>query len=371
MESNGNIHTLKDRLFAQIVGQNDVFYKSQQKDEADLSGDEKRNILSDLLEAKPSKFLERYHRYIGSEFLPLFESQVESDNVYLDKIAQEERNAKRNAQIEDRRVRNIRYLALQKLRDEGYFSNEKMREREPMLFDSMVGKYLEDHEKFNLRPTVDITLPDDTRLSAFTGLLSQFDESQRISDRGKECDEYASGSGDFTDRFMHHVDYRTVEADNASDFEMEFDSSDDEGREAEKIRREKYAKSKSAGKAEIKLEDQKTILDEDKEAAPEGNRAEASLKKFSSMKVSADARNRESEVKIRDEEESSGDEDETQATGIPKDQLRDEFISMMEERFLSGRDGSFFDYSTLENKESQEYDKMRQQDEEDAYFDAD
>lgn len=71
------------------------------------------------------------------------------------------------------------------------------------------------------------------------------------------------------------------------------------------------------------------------------------------------------------EEWSSGDEDDTQVTGIPKEQLRDEFVSMMEEKFLSGRDGAFFDYSTLEANECKEYDKMRQQDEEDVYFDAD
>ncbi|VDK57981.1 unnamed protein product [Cylicostephanus goldi] len=35
-----------------------------------------------------------------------------------------------------------RFLALQKLMEEGkYFSDEKMREREPYLYDVMVGKY--------------------------------------------------------------------------------------------------------------------------------------------------------------------------------------------------------------------------------------
>ena len=42
-------------------------------------------------------------------------------------------------------IRNRRYLELQKLQAEGqYFSNEKMREREPFLFDMMVGQYLDD-----------------------------------------------------------------------------------------------------------------------------------------------------------------------------------------------------------------------------------
>lgn len=64
--NNGNIHLLKDRLFAQIIRQNDVFYKFQQRGEADLTENQKQSVLSELLATKPTKFLERYYQYIST-----------------------------------------------------------------------------------------------------------------------------------------------------------------------------------------------------------------------------------------------------------------------------------------------------------------
>lgn len=50
-----------------------------------------------------------------------------------------------NRNVKDR---NRRYAEMLRLRDEGsYFSNEKMREREPLLFDMILGKYLPDSGK--------------------------------------------------------------------------------------------------------------------------------------------------------------------------------------------------------------------------------
>ena len=46
---------------------------------------------------------------------------------------------------EDIKNKNQRYLQLLKLKEDGeYFSNEKMRQRDPVLFDAMVGNFLDD-----------------------------------------------------------------------------------------------------------------------------------------------------------------------------------------------------------------------------------
>lgn len=67
---------------------------------------------------------------------------------------------------------------------------------------------------------------------------------------------------------------------------------------------------------------------------------------------------------------SSGDEDEHVITGISREQLYDEFVSIMEERFLSGKDADHFDYSLVDGgrTSNKELDRMREQDAEDAFF---
>lgn len=70
---------------------------------------------------------------------------------------------------------------------------------------------------------------------------------------------------------------------------------------------------------------------------------------------------------------SSGDEDEARPTGLLRDQLRDEFVTIMEERFLEGKDAEFFDYSQVDagmGAYGDKVDRIRDQDMEDAYFDS-
>lgn len=74
-----------------------------------------------------------------SEFADLFSGNDPQEKFILEQIKSQ--NNDKRAQL----VKNRRYLAIQALRAEGsYFSNEKMREREPYLFDLMVGQYLDD-----------------------------------------------------------------------------------------------------------------------------------------------------------------------------------------------------------------------------------
>lgn len=73
----------------------------------------------------------------------------------------------------------------------------------------------------------------------FSGLMEQFDESQRISERRRrhlaEWEEVMK-QDDSTDRFLCHVQ-RQTEMDEA-EFQVEFDSDDEEGR-LEEVERQK------------------------------------------------------------------------------------------------------------------------------------
>jgi hypothetical protein len=64
MEVETNEHVLKNKLFDEIIQRPDVFYRSQQRDEPEISVDEKRSILNTLFNTKPAVFLERYHNLI-------------------------------------------------------------------------------------------------------------------------------------------------------------------------------------------------------------------------------------------------------------------------------------------------------------------
>lgn len=78
------------------------------------------------------------------EFLNLFPDIDGVATVFVKRIKE---RAKADASKKTL-TRNRRYAELLRLREQGnYFSNEKMREREPLLFDVMVGKYLDDKGK--------------------------------------------------------------------------------------------------------------------------------------------------------------------------------------------------------------------------------
>lgn len=50
-----------------------------------------------------------------------------------------------------------------------------MREREPLLFDKMIGRFLPEEEQFYLRPTIEN--------ESLSGVFMQFEDSQIISNR--------------------------------------------------------------------------------------------------------------------------------------------------------------------------------------------
>lgn len=147
-----------DQLFQSILKAENVFYRSQQRDESELSDENKLGILRDLYEQSQSVFLTRYHQHIAPgnftlkqqilfiflEFCTLFDSDTK-DYVISHYIGQIKRRIDPKSQ---KSTKNQRYLAMLKLREEGsYFSYEKMREREPALFDMMIGQYLDDTGK--------------------------------------------------------------------------------------------------------------------------------------------------------------------------------------------------------------------------------
>ncbi|XP_030402573.1 coiled-coil domain-containing protein 97 [Gopherus evgoodei] len=122
--------------------------RSQQKDEPDLTAEEKLAILRALYRDKPVVFLERFQRALRVEHLGCFAHLAARYEVrfYCDEVRRAARGKAGHT-----RVRNKRYAALQQLIKGGeYFSDEQMRAREPLLYEQYIGQYLNDEELLTL-----------------------------------------------------------------------------------------------------------------------------------------------------------------------------------------------------------------------------
>ncbi|XP_053545076.1 coiled-coil domain-containing protein 97 isoform X2 [Bombina bombina] len=130
-------------MFMAISGSS-VPVRSQQKGDPEFSQEQKMSILLDLYESKPLVFLERFSKVLREEHLGCF-SHLSGDYT-ADYYCKEIRKASLK-RVDRTRVRNKRYAALQQLITAGeYFSDEQMRERDPLMYEQYVGQYQSEEE---------------------------------------------------------------------------------------------------------------------------------------------------------------------------------------------------------------------------------
>ncbi|KAE8585724.1 hypothetical protein XENTR_v10021426 [Xenopus tropicalis] len=126
------------------ISNSNVQIRSQQKGEPEFSQEQKLTMLLELYESKPLIFLERFRKVLKEEHLECF-NHLSGDytaDYYCKEICKA--SLKR---VDHTRVRNKRYAALQKLITAGeYFSDEQMRERDPLMYEHYVGQYQSEEE---------------------------------------------------------------------------------------------------------------------------------------------------------------------------------------------------------------------------------
>uniref|UniRef100_A0A8C5QEL7 Coiled-coil domain containing 97 n=1 Tax=Leptobrachium leishanense TaxID=445787 RepID=A0A8C5QEL7_9ANUR len=128
----------------QTISGSSVPVRSQQKGEPEFSAEQKAAMLLELYRAKPLVFLERFRTVLREEHLDCF-NHLTGDYA-ADFYCKEIRSACRRRR-EHTRVRNKRYAALQQLITAGeYFSDEQMRERDPLMYEHYVGQYQSEEE---------------------------------------------------------------------------------------------------------------------------------------------------------------------------------------------------------------------------------
>uniref|UniRef100_A0A0N4ZDJ5 DUF2052 domain-containing protein n=1 Tax=Parastrongyloides trichosuri TaxID=131310 RepID=A0A0N4ZDJ5_PARTI len=139
--------------------------------------------LKELYRRSKLKFIVTYKEFITPNDLKLFyvkeNGEMEDDN-YISRI--NVAHSKKNIDNEDVEVKNGRWIMYENLcTNSDFFSNRSMREREPDLFDSMVGRFLSDYEKDEIKPS-----PIN---NGFSGVMTQFVDSEIICERKGRNDD--------------------------------------------------------------------------------------------------------------------------------------------------------------------------------------
>ena len=128
------------------VAKSKAIFKSQQKDDPDLTLEEKLSIARNVLGKSCCLFLSKFGHYMKEEHLKYFEKSKEEDYEVAHHINRLQRFFNNSTRQTD--VRNRRYQALKTLVERGeYFNETEMMKRNPLLYDHLVGQYMTEEQK--------------------------------------------------------------------------------------------------------------------------------------------------------------------------------------------------------------------------------
>lgn len=138
-------NNLEDELLNYLAKSNANF-KSQQKDDPELTFEEKKTIARNLLQKSHCLFLAKFGYHLCEEHLKYFDKSKKDDyeiSYHINRLQRHFNNVTRQ-----RDIKNKRYEALKKLIEEGeYFSESEMMKRNPLLYEHLVGQYLTEEQK--------------------------------------------------------------------------------------------------------------------------------------------------------------------------------------------------------------------------------
>lgn len=134
----------RESILTHLINNDEIVFKNQQRGEADLTKNEKLQIASDIFEKNKVTFLTRFGKYLNENHLLYFKNfESEDINIILRDLLDEQ-----SEKAHHLLVRNRRYEALNRLKQEGsYFSEVEMMKRNPLLYEQLVGRYLSEDEK--------------------------------------------------------------------------------------------------------------------------------------------------------------------------------------------------------------------------------
>uniref|UniRef100_A0A1A9VMG3 DUF2052 domain-containing protein n=1 Tax=Glossina austeni TaxID=7395 RepID=A0A1A9VMG3_GLOAU len=302
-------------IFEYLSTNSKIVFKSQQRNEPELLSNEKVKLAQDVYERNPQTFLLRFGTYLQEKHLKDFArlAIAQSDHE-LHHIVRDYQTKLKTRQQD---IKNRRYAALQKLIKEGeYFSEQEMMKRAPELYQELVGQYLSLAE-IKARDSYDV------RNTSFSGILIHTMECKEISEVLEKAKEQLENETE------PQEDFKT---DNNTDGDQTCQNH----------------------------------CDREDLSVPSGYRQQWG--NFDNENIACSStRLPNIKKKTHPTFANDGKSLNNLITAGERELLKQEFISLMHERFLTEQDGDF-DYSTVDD--NTQFDDLQQinQDKEDKYF---
>uniref|UniRef100_A0A182NUC7 DUF2052 domain-containing protein n=1 Tax=Anopheles dirus TaxID=7168 RepID=A0A182NUC7_9DIPT len=139
-------------MFAHLSSNPRVFFKNQQINDPELTAGEKETILRDVLNKSHCTFLSRFGCFMHDGHLRYFEQAEQTLAYSPDERYEVDHHLERIRRLRNGgravEVRNRRYAALQRMCTDGtYFSETEMMQRDPLLYEQLVGQFMTEREK--------------------------------------------------------------------------------------------------------------------------------------------------------------------------------------------------------------------------------
>ena len=195
-----------------------VVISSQQRGEPEFTREQKHDILHHLYTTNPANFIYRFGSLLTDDEL---KQHFDGNTDYIRQIATPHRHKIRA---------NRRYVYMQQLLANGtYFSDEAMKERSPLLYEQMIGKYNDETTTELVKrtangPLADFYMEHLESLNHQERVENEFDDEERLrrddesdSDNDDEEDEeekkYSS-----TERNLYRQEFLAIQKGNIPEF---------------------------------------------------------------------------------------------------------------------------------------------------------
>lgn len=182
--SSSVLNQLEFDMFAKIV-RSGLTITSQQRGEPDLTQEQKFEALQSLLYEKPGAFLMRFGTVLDDKDLVWFD-HLSSTNFEVDfRVKELRKNLAMSSKSRENLVKNRRFEYLKELMDSSsYFSEEEMRNRNPLLYEHYIGQYLSEEE----RQLLDNDISADMTLSGMILKKMELDRRSELLSRQQELE---------------------------------------------------------------------------------------------------------------------------------------------------------------------------------------
>lgn len=171
-------------MFAKVM-RSGLTIKSQQIGEPELTQEQKLEALRSLLYEKPGAFLMRFGKVLDDKDLAWFD-RLSSTNFEVDfRVKELRNNLAMSSKSRENLVKNRRFEYLKELvGSSSYFSEEEMRNRNPLLYEHYIGQYLSEEE----RQRLDNDISSDMTLSGMILKKMELDRRSELLSRQQELE---------------------------------------------------------------------------------------------------------------------------------------------------------------------------------------